>query len=114
MSRSHVCSRQYSRDGLNRTIWGDFFKASNNTPFVFLESDSMESTINMDGIVAYISNVEYNEFGFSYTLNHISEEIDEDKFLEEYGIEIITREVRIAKKITSVEILAVVMVKKTY
>lgn len=114
MSLSHVCSRRYNRDGLNYTIWADFFNAHNNTPFVFMESDNLEATVNMNGIVAYISKIEFDESGFSYTLNHINETIDEDKFLEEYGIEIITREVKIAKKVTSVEILAIVMVKKTY
>lgn len=79
-----------------------------------MESDNLEATVNMNSIVAYISKIEFDESGFSYTLNHINETIDEDKFLEEYGIEIITREVKIAKKVTSVEILAIVMVKKTY
>lgn len=85
MSTTIDCSRSYTRENLNYTAWHEFFLANRNTPFVFV--DQGEELCLMENAVAYLSDVEFNEGGFSYKLHLIKEELTEEVFLENYTIE---------------------------
>lgn len=109
MSRVHQCVRNFSRENLNYTEWSKFF-AKNGTPFIFLDKQDGSDVSNMNNIVGYVSNVELKSSGFSYTMHHITEQIDEDNFLNGYTLEPIIAQTVLKGEILNAEILCLVMV----
>ncbi len=110
MSRSHQCRRFFSREKLTYTNWSEFFEGS-STPFIFKESadDDNASPVCVSNIVGYISNVVMDDTGFTYNLHHITDEINEDDFIEDYTIEPIYTQTTLKGKVIASKILCLVM-----
>lgn len=109
MSRSHTCTRSFTREALNKEDWIAFFR-NETTPYVFLDRGDGNQIDTMDNIVGYVSRPAMDEHGFTYVLHHISEAIDEEVFLDKYTVEVVFTKMHLNKRVIGTKIDYLVLV----
>lgn len=110
MSKVIECSRDYHREKLNFSSWNEFFAIEDNTPYVYENRGGLELCIP-ENIVGYLSDITFNEFGFTYKFHFTAEDLNEEKFLTEYVLEPIFHQIIRGGKVVHSEVQALEIVK---